>query len=402
MIVLDGTRYLTISGGIASHETHCTSSWVNIAAAADTPGHSGLTWVNNGTRTLVPAPAASEQRVVKNISVRVTTGAGVPVTVGVHDGTGLRPLFSATLSEGESLVYEDGAGFAKYTATGAKVVTTPEAAVAPALSQIVTTFNQSSLSSMIAGAEGSLWRASGFPVAGAIPTAAAYCNNTLAGAMPLAYRSGTQKRRISEFLLMGSTAGQTVFLEDRLAHMGGLSGVVTTAQTVGIDLGGTGSPNMGERVGLSGNNPYQGVDWFLEWYTPTGAVVSTPTVNVTYADGTGGTTNAIWVGGSSALPATVAASRRYQIISATGKAIRSVNSVTLSASTGTAGNFGVTAVKRLATVVTQVANKMEVVMFARESAPLVPDSACLTLSFLTTATSSGVFVGRFVQEVAEA
>jgi hypothetical protein len=163
-----------------------------------------------------------------------------------------------------------------------------------------------------------------------------------------------------------------------------------------------GIAKMDERVGLSGNNPYQGVDWFLEWYTATGATVATPTVNVTYADGTGGTTNAIWVGVSGALPATVAASRRYQIISATGKAIRSVNYVTLSASTGGAGNFGVTAVKRLATAVTQVANKMEVVRFARESAPLVPDSACLTLSFLSTATSSGIFVGQFVQEVAEA
>lgn len=114
------------------------------------------------------------------------------------------------------------------------------------------------------------------------------------------------------------------------------------------------------------------------------------------------TVGASWALGRRPTAQTVAASRRYQIISATGKAIRSVNYVTLSASTGAAGNFGVTAVKRLATVVTQVANKMEVVRFARESAPLVPDSACLTLSFLTTATSSGVFVGQFVQEVAEA
>ncbi|NJM51073.1 MAG: hypothetical protein HC843_09525 [Sphingomonadales bacterium] len=256
--------------------------------------------------------------------------------------------------------------------------------------------NKASLSSVVAGSEASLWRAATLPAAGAIPTAAAICSDALAGAVPLAPRTVGQDRIIAGFELMSDTASVDQCVEDRLAHMGGLSGTLTTAQNVGIDLNANlAVNNLAERIGSA---DYSEVEWYLEWYTATGATVSTPTVNVTYDDGTTGNCN-VWVLGATALPATVAASRRYKIISATGKGIRAVNTVTLSASTGTAGNFGVTAVRKLFFCVALLANRWEKLDWSGTYAAKVADKACLTFSTLCITTTTRLRYGRLIQAV---
>ena len=255
---------------------------------------------------------------------------------------------------------------------------------------------RNSLSTMVAGHEASLWRGVGFPSQAAIPGAAAICDNDLLGALPLAARSGGQQRIISGITLQGAAVGHTYLVEDRLGHMGGLSGVVTTAQTVNLNIhSNLAVSNLAERVGAVN---YSEIEWYLEWYTATGATVSTPTAQVTFHDGTTGSVN-VWVLGATALPASVAASRRYKLVPVNGKFIRSVESVTLSASTATAGSFGVTAVRRLCEVEVLVANALQVRDWSVLTAPKIADNACVTLGQLCITTTTGAMQGAIKQAV---
>ena len=83
-----------------------------------------------------------------------------------------------------------------------------------------------------------------------------------------------------------SNSAMTVEVHDRLAHMGGLSGTVTTAQNVSLALNTLGATNnISNRIG---DTNYSDVQWWLEWYTATGSTAVTATVAVTYNDGTTG------------------------------------------------------------------------------------------------------------------
>lgn len=256
---------------------------------------------------------------------------------------------------------------------------------------------RASLSTMVAGSEGSLWRGTGFPAQGNTPSTAAICNAATTGALPLATRAGDQDRLLGLVALMAAAAGHTILFEDRLMHMGGLSGTVTTAQTVGVSLyDNLANSNLAARIGLSN---YSEVEWYLEWYTATGSTAATPTAAVTYHDGTTGTVNA-WVAGGTALPVSVAASRRYKLSPTNGKYIRSVETVTLSASTGTAGSFGVTAVRRLAQCCCAIANQLQVFDWSQLGAPKIEDNACLTMGQMCITTSTGALAGFISQAVA--
>lgn len=205
--------------------------------------------------------------------------------------------------------------------------------------------------------------------------------------MPLPARLAGQKRILTSIDIAHSGQATSGFVEDRLAHMGGLSGVVATAQTINLDVSLT-TDNLPERIGAA---DYSELQWRMEWYTATGATVATPSFAVTHGDGTTGLAS-IFNGGTTALPASVAASRFYRIVAASGKPIKSIQSVTMP-TTGTAGNFGVTAVRELAGSVGVVGNRIESVKFDPRTAPIIPDGACLSLSALCITTSSGTLVG---------
>ena len=228
----------------------------------------------------------------------------------------------------------------------------------------------------------SFWRSNGFPGAGAIPGAAAICNDALAGCLPIPARSGGQERALL-WSGMFSSQGNSLSVMDRLGHMGGLSGTVTTAQTVNLDVTGTGDNLVARR----GPTDYTAVRWFLEWYTATGATIVNATVAVTYNDLSTGN---IVV----ALSASMVQGRMFEIQTANGQGVRSVQSVTLSATTGTAGSFGVTAAVELAAHplgVSSVAN----FDWAQLGLPLVQDNSCLMLCALMAASvTSGSLGGR--------
>lgn len=248
--------------------------------------------------------------------------------------------------------------------------------------------DKASIASQAAGTYVSLWRATGQPGQGAIPGAAAVCNNALTGAIGFAQQTAPATSYSAYLEAATSNAAMTVEIHDRLAHMGGLNGTLTTAQTVGIDLSAISSDNMAVRIGDSN---YSDVQWWLEWYTATGATAVTATVAVTYNDGTTGTLSASL---AATRPASFMLPLNGLIPSAgAGKFIRAITSVTLSATTGTAGSFGVTATRPRMTIGCPMANFKYIANWADLGLPEICNSSCLFPIVLTSTTTSGTVRG---------
>ena len=249
--------------------------------------------------------------------------------------------------------------------------------------------DKANIANALAGAYFSLWRATGQPGQGAIPTAAATCNNALTGAMNFAQQTAPATSYGAWSNAVCSNNAVTIEVHDRLMHMGGLVGNVTTAQTVNLNLNGVTADNMVER---KGDANFSDVQWWAEWYTDTGATASNATVAVTYNDGTTGSLTTFAAGG------TVRAGRMIPLnnlipAAAAGKFIRSIDTVTLSASTGTAGSFGFTATRPRMTMPLLLANKMEAFDWAQLGLPEIFNSSCLSLIELCSTTSTGTVRG---------
>lgn len=250
--------------------------------------------------------------------------------------------------------------------------------------------DKASISSQAAGSYVSLWRATGQPGQGAIPGAAAVCNNALTGAMNFTQQTAPATSYGGYMEAATGNAAMTIEIHDRLMHMGGLSGIVTTAQPVNLDLAANlAIDNLADRIGDAN---YSDVQWWLEWYTATGSNAVTATIAVTYNDGTTGNLT----------PVSLAATRpagfklplnSYIPAAASGKYIRDVDSVTLSATTGTAGNFGVTATRPRMTLGTPIANFKQPADWAALGLPEIFNSSCLYPIVLTSTTSSGTVRG---------
>lgn len=244
--------------------------------------------------------------------------------------------------------------------------------------------DKAALSSTAAGAFHSYWRATGQPGQGAIPGAAAVCNNTLTGAIQFIQQTAPSKSYLA-ILEAFASVGWTLEIHDRLMHMGGLSGIVTTAQAVGIDLSASLSTNnLSARIGDSN---YSDVQWWLEWYANTGGTAVIATVNVTFNDGT--TNNLAAASLAATRPAAFMLPLNNLIQAAdSGKYIRGVNSVTLSATTGTAGSFGVTATRYRAAMYCPLANARFTSDWAQLGLPEISNESCLFPIILTTAVTN--------------
>lgn len=249
--------------------------------------------------------------------------------------------------------------------------------------------DKASIASQAAGTYVSLWRATGQPGQGAIPAAAAVCNNALTGAIGFAQQTAPATSYGAYLEMATGNSAMTVEIHDRLMHMGGLNGTIATAQTVGVSLLGETASNMVERIGDAN---YSDVQWWLEWYSPTGSTAVQITVSVVYDDGTSGNLTTI------ALAATRPASlmiplNGFMPAAAAGKFIRAVTSVTLSATTGTAGSFGVTATRPRMTIGCPIANFKFVADWAALGLPEIYNSSCLFPIVITSTTTSGTVRG---------
>lgn len=223
----------------------------------------------------------------------------------------------------------------------------------------------------------------GIPGAGAVPasyTAGGTSYNTggaVAGAIPWANTAG-KSTYLAKAMFGGSVVG-TLILYDRLWSCSGMSGIVTTAQTI------SGFSGLPTRASDGAN-----VEAWAEIYTATGSTSRGITISYTNQDGVAGSTSTV-----TTMVASPGAYHMLPLSLAPGDTgVREVASATLNGSTGTAGSWGITLLRRIAEIpITTVSagNPLDIFTLGM---PLVPDDACLCLAVLASTTSTGVISGN--------
>jgi hypothetical protein len=172
----------------------------------------------------------------------------------------------------------------------------------------------------------------------AIPTASVALDKTSANAIGPIAGAASGKLQIlgGRFSTSGAAGGATVVPIDLLNVSGGLSGTVTTEQTTNLPS-----------AALTRNTGGDGVRIGLVIYTAVGSTATTISVRYTNQDGTANRTSTVTSFGGTGFREV---GRLIQIPLAAGDTgVRSVEGVTLTATTGTLGNFGVCLFKPLMT-----------------------------------------------------
>lgn len=255
------------------------------------------------------------------------------------------------------------------------MITTMDGLVAAiATAQPVKTYEASITT--VAGDFFSLWTAAGNPGAGATPASGAGVAPTsaTAGAIPWTNPSGANTAYLARFGAYSTEIG-TFVLADRLVHTSGLSGTVATAQTV--------DSAAITRNYTSGTAYAEGL--WLEVYSALGSTACTATVSYTNQAGTSGQS------GTASIPASAKVGFLAPVSLASGDyGVQSVQSVTLSVSTGTAGNFGVTLTWDICSVPVLVIGTGNILDYAGLGLPIIQPSACLAYKVLCETTSSGI------------
>lgn len=247
--------------------------------------------------------------------------------------------------------------------------------------------DKASIANATAGGYHSLFRATGQPGQGAIPTTAVVCNKTLTGTFQWPNQTAPTTSYLGYMFATSSNSAVVLEIHDRLAHNGGLVLNVTTAQTTNLPLD---LQTLGVVADRLGDSNYSDIQWWLEVYTDGGGTASNATINVTYNNGTTGNLNVVAVGG------TLRASRMLSLnslVPTPGLFIRGINSVTLSASTTVAGNFGFTATRIRGTLPMNIANKTEVADWAFLGLPEIPNDSALFPIVISSTTSTGTLRG---------
>lgn len=231
-----------------------------------------------------------------------------------------------------------------------------------------------------AGAFQSGWLATGFPAAGAAPPAytagAGYtCDKSTAGAM--LYANAAVKNWFAQIQASSNVAG-TLIIADRLWSC---SGIPFGASTYNITTPG----NLPARIIDNGAE----VECWVEQFVAAGAASGTLTLNYLNAN-----TGAAKAG---VIPAVVSAPVAGQMqpfpLAAGDTGVRQITSVTNSA-TWTSGSFGLTLLKRLATIPLPIAGVGNVLDWAALGLPGILNDACLMFIFQATSTTAATILGN--------
>lgn len=181
----------------------------------------------------------------------------------------------------------------------------------------------------VAGRLHDLWMWDGQPggAATTAPTTATALSSTSSGALQQSVPATGARKRLLGVVAQTLTPG-TLILYDRLNQQGGLSAAVNTAQTTNLPT-----------ATLTRRTSGVGVEAWWMVYTAIGTTASTCTVSYTNHAGTSGQTSRATTIGAVGLNAV---DRIVPLALAVGdRGVRAVASVTLSASTGTAGATGI-------------------------------------------------------------
>lgn len=246
-------------------------------------------------------------------------------------------------------------------------------------------FSKGSTSSGEIGQMCSTWTLATVPSAGAVPSTSAALDRTTTGAFTIP--ASTTNLRCLRGLLANTRIGVCgITLIDRLVHQGGLSGTVTTAQTTNLPT-----------AALTRYTSGAGVMAALEIYTAVGATGTTATVSYTNQAGTSGRTSSVMTFGATGYNAAT----RFMIIplDPADTGVRSVESVTLAATTGTAGNFGVTLFKPISLLPhfarsTGLGAPFDQIMNGGLTVEVIDPSACLMLLMNLAASSTATYAGE--------
>jgi hypothetical protein len=168
-------------------------------------------------------------------------------------------------------------------------------------------------------------------------------DNTSAGALPLPSVTGGQKIYLSRarvYALDASQSSWTFILFDRLWACSTLVGNVITAQTVS-------SVGLPARITDNG----VGVEAWVTTWTAAGSTATIPSISYTNPGGTAGRSSAAFPTAQSSILSAAGAGVPFGYQSG-DSGIKSIESFTLSVSTGTAGNLGLIMGKRIATIPT--------------------------------------------------
>jgi hypothetical protein len=236
----------------------------------------------------------------------------------------------------------------------------------------------------IVGRPASLWTYDGMPAGGAVPTVGAIPDRTTTGALPFTAPGGSRDLHQIGTSVTPLTAG-VYLLYDRLFHIGGLSGISTADQTV---QGSTPSPALTRNTGGAGN-----MAWY-EIYTVIGTSTTTLTMTYTDQDGNTGQTSTINIGATGFREVT----RAQRIPLAAGDTgIRAIEKVKLTATTGTAGDFGITIAQPLAWVPVGSAGTAGWRDYTTglPGIPVPDPDACLAVMFIPAAATAPEVWGCF-------
>ena len=234
----------------------------------------------------------------------------------------------------------------------------------------------------VAGRGCSFWTYDGMPAGGAVPTSGAIPDRTTQGAIPFTAAGGGRDKHLIGASITPVTAG-VYLLYDRLFHEGGLSAISTAAQTI---QGSPASPALTRNTGGAGNIA------FYEIYTIIGTTGTTLTMTYTNQAGTGSRTSTINIGATGFREV----SRMQRIPLATGDSgIQSIKEIQLTATTGTAGNFGITIAQPLAWIPVGTGGTMGWRDYTTglPGIPVIHPDACLSLMFIPAAATAPELFG---------
>jgi hypothetical protein len=184
----------------------------------------------------------------------------------------------------------------------------------------------------------SLFLISGAPgIPTVLPSTVTACTNTTDGGMKQQNPPSGKQQWLWNWTVNTSrgTTSPMFMLYDRLIHMGGLSAAATTLQTINL----TGLTRYSSTTTCVGNRI------LVEVLASIGTTQRTLTVIYTNQDGVSGRTSTVLWGGSGG-QASIGSAQIVPLVSGdTG--VKSVESVQLNGSTGSAGNYGVSIIRPL-------------------------------------------------------
>jgi hypothetical protein len=235
-------------------------------------------------------------------------------------------------------------------------------------------------STTVAGRGWAMFRNNGVPIGGSTPsTTGVALDRTTQGALAIPSPSNTTYLLNAQYANVGQNQ---LVLFDRLVETGGLSSIVTTAQTVN-------SASLPAR-NTSGAN----VQLWAEIYSNLGGTASA-TVTATYTNSSGvGSRTATLIGG---FPGSLTANTSLQLtLQAGDTGVQSVQSFRTQTSSGTAGNFGIVLRQNLCWMTPTLASSTingATYGYVETAMTIVPDAACVEILMIPGTTTSGLLYG---------